>query len=97
MKEYFNQKVKWYKKTGNNAYGQPIYAPAVEIPCRYEERMKLIRDKQGKESVSQGTFYLIEKVGLDDKLEYEGKQFNVMNYSDTVNLDGVFLFRKVWV
>lgn len=97
MKEYFNQNVKWYRKTGNNAYGQPVYAPAVEIKCRYEERMKLIRDKQGKESVSQGVFYLKEKVGLDDKLEYEGKQYNVMNYSDTVDLDGVFLFRKVWV
>lgn len=97
MKEYFNQKVKWYKKTGNNAYGQPVYAPAVEVMCRFQGGMKLIKDKQGKESVSQGVFYLEEKVELDDKLEYEGKQYNVMNYSDTVDLDGVFIFRKVWV
>ncbi|ABB14419.1 hypothetical protein [Carboxydothermus hydrogenoformans] len=97
MTEYLNQTAKWYKKIGTDAYGKPIYAAPVEVPCRFEGGMKLIKDKNGKDAVSQGKFYVTFKPGIEDKLEYEGREYTILNYEDTVDLDGVFVYRKVWV
>lgn len=97
LRDYLNQATKWYKKTGQDVYGKPIFSMPVNINCRFEGGMKLIKDKTGKDAVSQGVFYVADKVGLDDKLEYDGKQYTVMNYADMIGLDGNFEYRKVWV
>lgn len=97
IEEYLNQTATWYQKTGQDAYGKPTYATPASIQCRFEGGMKLIKDKTGKDAVSQGIFYVLQKVGLDDKLEYGGKQYTIMNYADVVGLEGDFVYRKVWV
>jgi len=97
MTEYMNQTAKWYKKTGTDAYGKPIYDTPVDVLCRFEGGMKLIKDKNGKDTLSQGRFYVAFKPGLEDMLEYEGRAYIILNYEDTVDLDGVFIYRKVWV
>lgn len=95
--DYLSQKCKWYKKIGQDAFSKPIYATPVEIPCRFSGGMKIIRDKTGKEAVSQGNFIVLEDIGLDDKLEYDNKSFSIMNYSDVLDFDGKLEYRQVWV
>lgn len=97
IEDYLNQSALWYHKTGQDAYGKHIYAEPIDIHCRFEGGMKLIKDKTGKDAVSQGTFYTKELIGLDDKLEYGGKTYYVLNFADTVGLEGEFIYRKVWV
>ncbi len=97
IKDYLNQIATWFKKTGQDVYGKPIFAAPINIQCRFEGGMKLIKDKTGKDAVSQGVFYVADKVGLDDKLEYDGRVYFVLNFADIMGFDGAFAYRKVWV
>jgi hypothetical protein len=94
---YLNQKCKWYKKTGQDAFSKPIYAQPVDTDCQFEGGMKLIKDKTGKEVVSQGNFIVAEKIGLEDKLGYDGRDYTMLNYIDVYDLGGNFMYRQVWV
>jgi hypothetical protein len=91
INDYLKQKCKWYKKIGQDAFSKPVYAAPVDIGCRFEGGMKLIKDKTGKEAVSQGTFYVLEKIGLEDKLQYDGRDYTILNYQDESDLGGNFM------
>ncbi len=95
--EIFNQKAKWYKKIGQDAFSKPKYAEPKEINCLFRGGMKLIKDKTGKEVVSQGVFKIPTKVGLEDKLECDGQTYVMLNFKDCLDVDGTYAFRKVWV
>lgn len=53
----------WLKHTvsveayeGDSAYG-PRYAEAVDVRCFLEQKIRTVRNKEGQEVVSSGTFY----------------------------------------
>lgn len=47
--------------------------------------------------MSAGHFKLVELVELDDKLIYNGQDMFIANYVDIYDLDGLLVYRKVWV
>lgn len=97
INKYCKQDCNWYSKTGYDKYSKPIYNTPMSIKCRYTPKQQLIKDKNGKESVSKGTFLTFEKIGLEDLLEIDGVKNNIMLTEDGVDLDGVFCFRRCYV
>lgn len=97
IEEALNQDALWYKKSGQDAFSKAIYTPSCNIKVRFQESMKLIKDKNGKDVVSQGIFICAKKIGLEDIIGYENTKYVLLNYKDSIDLDGNFEYRKVWV
>lgn len=94
IKDYLNQKVILKTTTGYNEYGEPV-ASEKAIPCRFEMRRKLVRDKQGNEVVSEATMYCLEPVNPDDRVIYNGREFTAITVSEIVDLDGSTAYYEV--
>jgi len=46
--------------TGPNAYGESQYGPPVfDVPCRIDERIRMVRDSQGVERASTTVLFVI--------------------------------------
>ena len=43
---YLNQTASWAIRTGKDGYGQPTYAAAATIRCRWEDRRQLVRNAE---------------------------------------------------
>ena len=64
--DYCNEKAQWKHLTGNDEYGDPVYAPPVTIDCRIERKHRLVRDRQGNQVVSDSRIYTPSPVKCDD-------------------------------
>lgn len=66
----------------DNDYGDPIYAAPLTLKCRFQEGGKLVRNQQGDEVVSVGTFFFdrIVDIGFGDKLTYTNELDAVTSY-----------------
>ncbi len=67
----------WFKQTvtvesylGNNAYGEPQYGTPVQCPAFVQRKIKLVRDRTGREVVSTAQVYLdgSVNVGVQDRI-----------------------------
>ena len=89
------QTATWKRVTGHDGYGEPIYAPDQVIRCRWEEHRRLVRDKHGKEVVSEATAFCYEAVQADDVLVYGGREWPVIAVPDGINAYGKVSHREV--
>jgi Phage protein Gp9. len=94
IKEYLNQTVTLKETIGYNEYGEPVSSEKA-IPCRFERKRKLVRDKQGNEVVSEATMYCIEPISPDDRVVYNGKEYVVISILEAVDLDGNIVYYEV--
>lgn len=94
---YLNQVAQWKRKTHDNKYGEPVYADPVTIKIRWEGRRRLVRDKQGKEVVSESEVICVEDVQPDDVLVYGGREWPVITVSEVPGLNGELDHREVAV
>lgn len=92
-----NQTATWKRKTGVNEFGESIFADPVEIAVRWEGRRRLVRDKQGKEVISESEVFCVEAVLPDDVLTYGGRNWVVITVSEVPGLDGTISHREVAV
>ena len=95
--DYLNQTAAWAVRTGKDGYGQPTYAAATNINCRWEDKQRLIRNSQGAEIVSQATCYCIENVKEYDQLTYDGRVYIVLSVADQPLMDGTINHREVYL
>ncbi len=94
---YLNQTATWKRKTGNNEYGEPEFAASVDISVRWEGRRRLVRDRQGKEVISESEVFCVENIQPDDILTYGGRDWPVIAVSEIPDLSGNVMFREVAV
>lgn len=94
VKEYLNQTATLKTTTGRTGYGKPITSDKT-IPCRFEMKRKLVRDRQGNEVVSEATMYCIEPVKPDDRVVYNGREYIVISVLEVVDLDGNIVYYEV--
>jgi hypothetical protein len=94
IKEYLNQTATLKTTVGYNEYGEPIPSEKI-IPCRFEMKRKLVRDRQGNEVVSEATMYCIEPVNPDDRIVYNNKEYIAITVSEIVDLDGNIVYYEV--
>lgn len=66
LEDYCNQTATWKHVIGTDGYTQAIYDSEVEIACRIEDKIKLVRDKTGTQVVSSTTIYTPSLIKLDD-------------------------------
>lgn len=94
IKEYLNQIATLQTTTSYNEYGEPIANEKI-IPCRFEMKRKLVRDRQGNQVVSETTMYCIEPINPDDRIVYNNKEYIVIAVSEIVDLDGNIVYYEV--
>lgn len=92
-----NQSAQWKKKTGQNAYTEPIFADAVDIQVRWEGGLRKVKDRQGNEVISQAKVFCVEIINPADVLVYGGRECEVINYTEHFDLDGEYSHREVYV
>lgn len=68
IKTYMNQSLTWKHVTGNNGYNEPSYATST-IKGRIEQGHKLIRNKQGQETVATARVFTMSAVEVNDKID----------------------------
>ena len=57
-----NERVWYYPPVGNDGFGALVYGAPEERLCRWQDQMKLVRDAQGRESMSAATVYVYSPV-----------------------------------
>lgn len=72
LDEYLNQTITYEKNKQSDGLGNGSYEAAIDLPCRIEDKIKLVRDKKGNQVVVNNTIYLNgsipESLNVDDKL-----------------------------
>lgn len=68
LSNYLNQTCFLRRRTGTDVRGQPLYAEAVTVPCRLEEKFQLIRKANGEVVQVNHICYLAAEVGVDDDI-----------------------------
>lgn len=97
MDAYLNQTATWKRVIGQNGYAEPLFAPDQTIKVRWEGKRRLVRDKQGKEVISESEVICIEDVQSDDVLVFGGREWTVISVSEVPGLDGGTSHREVAV
>lgn len=68
ISQALKQVATYWAMTGYNDYGGAVFALPVQIPCRWENKIELFRNKEGKEVASKGKVYFLQPVELDGYL-----------------------------
>lgn len=87
MNHYFNQDISWGKVVGRNAYAEPIFEWK-EIKGRWQDKIEIVRDKEGREVTSVAKVFCTETVQADDVLKYRDKEWFIIAVSTMTKLDG---------
>jgi hypothetical protein len=85
--DYLNQTATWHRVTGQDGYGEPTYESKT-IPVRWEGKRRLVRDKEGREVVSEARVFCTAPVQEGDLLEYAGRKWPVITVASVPGLDG---------
>lgn len=98
IEDYANQTITWKRRTGQNAYNEPTFAPDASIKVRWEDKRRLVRSFTGEEVISEATIYTESLVEPNDVLiDPDGREWTVITKGKSPDLDGGDLFRKVMV
>jgi len=97
IEAYSNQTATLYRRTGQDAYGRPMYDAGTPVKMRWEGRIKLIRDRTGKEVVSESRVFLREAIAAGDKFTYNDRDYIVLAVTEAVGLDGQIDHRVAYV
>jgi hypothetical protein len=94
MHNYLTQTAVWHRKIGRNQYGEPV-TDSKTIPVRWEGARHLVRDKEGREVVSETRVFCVDHVVVGDYLEHAGRKWPVIAVSVVPGLDGAVSHREV--
>lgn len=93
---YLKQKAVWHMAVGLDEYAKPKLKKK-QIKVRWEGKLRMVRDAQGKEVVSQFQILCKEKVSMGDYLELEkaNRKWPVISVYSVPGLDGEEIYREV--
>jgi hypothetical protein len=81
IEDYCNQTAVWKHVIDSNAYNEPVYGAPVSIKCRKEQKIRLVRNKNGEQVVSDTRLYTTFPVQIDDLID-ERVVISVIEMSD---------------
>ena len=93
---YTNQSITKKTKGAVNAYNEATYASST-IKGRFEYKRNLVRDVNGEEVVSSAVLYTETDVNPDDIINYDSRDYPVINVEDVVGLNGTVEFYQVFL
>lgn len=101
---YLHQACEWAKIHSSDEWGKSVFSSPSLINCRWVFAPTLFKglmgreDASGENSMSSCAYAIVdEKVGLGDRLTYEGNHYFVLNFKDYISISGDWIGRKVWL
>jgi len=84
---------------GRDGYGKPIKKNERFEKCRVKEKIQLVKNQTNIETVSQLEVILSATtvVNVDDKFEFEGKEFTIISMKITRNSIGEIVKKVIFV
>lgn len=95
MNDHYNQEVIWTPTTGA-AYGDRAEGTPKTVLMRWEGKVKLLTDAQGRQVTSTVRAYTDEDVRVGDLLTYNGQTVTVLQVAPKYALDGELSHREVY-
>lgn len=95
--DYLIHSALWSQATAvMDGYGEPVRTEST-ILCRWEDRIKLVRNRQGAEVVSEAKVFCAAAVKPGDLLTYGGREREVIAVSSSTSIGGDETFYEVYV
>ena len=69
IETYFTDKAMLRCSLGNGSSGKPIHADPVEMVCRKQQHIRIVRDREGQEVTSTTEVWTRANVGYDDLVD----------------------------
>lgn len=88
---YHAQRVSLWRRVGESLSGEAVYAPPVEIACRFEEAAKGTFKREGDGAASGAVVYTVENIGVGDCIANEEIAYPVLAVVRAVDLGGAFV------
>ncbi len=63
---HFRGKLTWWPRTSQDGYGGYIFGTPVVVPCRWEDKQMLFRNRSGEEEMSQAVAYVDRELEIGD-------------------------------
>lgn len=84
LQTYLNQLVQHEARTGNDAYGDPVYGTPLKIAARIEQRPRLVKGANGEDIVATASVWTTDAVSPYDRINGQ----MVVNVSVLTDRDG---------
>jgi len=99
MAEALQEKIQWKQRTGYDATGEPVFATATDVYCRWSELVQQIRSRGGEQIVSMSEVWIRPEVGvmIDDVLVRDGQEHTVLMVQRKTDLGSAPAYLKVYV
>ncbi len=94
---FHKQSVVLRRKTGENASGEPCFAPDEAVACRFEQAGRLVLRRDGKSVLSSAVVYTKADIREGDHILCEGKSYPVLGVSRAVGLSGKFVQNEAFL
>lgn len=69
LQGFLHQTTSWEARVSENEWGDPIYASAVELQARVEEKQRRVLNAAGNEVLSETRIMLVDEVDVGDRLD----------------------------
>lgn len=88
--DYLTQTIQILRRTGHDSTGTATYAAGVSAVARVEHRIRMIRDPQGEQVISDMRIFLRANAQISegDRVTYAGVTYHVLSVKFEVDLDG---------
>lgn len=77
--------------TGHDSDGQPTWASAVALVCRFEPKYRRIATSTGESVVSAGRVFILpnQTGAINDQISYNGKTYRVIQVDEEMGFNSV--------
>lgn len=89
---YTNQTVSYKGTSTQDEYCQTAYVTTVNMLCRYEYDRKIVKNKEGKEVISEARCFTKTAVKPDDVITFDSKDWPIISVKNEVDLNGTVKF-----
>lgn len=95
IEDYCNTSLLLRKKQSYGFNGQINYSDDTPIKVMLENKVRMVRDKTGKEVKSETTIFCFTEVNVDDVIKISTKPFTVIWVKEIRRLDGEIEYYEV--
>jgi hypothetical protein len=88
MEHLLNQPVILRLKTGKSGYGTSTYDEDIPINVRWEDKIKLVKNKDGEEITSSAFVLAMNPMRTDDILVHKEEEWPIQHVEEIPGFDG---------
>lgn len=101
-----NQQLTYWEPTGEtDIFGNPSWLPPEVLPCRWQDKQQMIRDKTGNQVVSESEVWVMAEInpqgrlfrGVSEELIPPSGSYEPRKIGELVACGGVIAGWKVWL